>query len=195
MWSTIEHSSLLNLLELLNECSVKLIYLGQLHFGELKPKSKPPRPMPSPLATPRASPSTSKPTSTEEGLPVQPNVQTNSSKPREHDACTTIASATISRATTMPETEQTSSLPVETNPPHVEMASEMLSMESRPYSIVNVEMENGHVHVETQGNDQNTSHVETNADIPVVSQVNVETLDTEQVEPNETQTDVHKTAN
>ena len=37
MWSTIEHSSPLNLLELLNECSVKLIYLGQLHFGELKP--------------------------------------------------------------------------------------------------------------------------------------------------------------
>ena len=41
MWSTIEHSSPLNLLELLNECSVKLIYLGQLRFGELKPKPKP----------------------------------------------------------------------------------------------------------------------------------------------------------
>ena len=37
MWSTIQHSSPLNLLELLNECSVKLIYLGQLRFGELKP--------------------------------------------------------------------------------------------------------------------------------------------------------------
>ena len=49
--------------------------------------------------------------------------------------------------------------------------------------------------METQGNDQNTSHVETNADVPVVLQVNVETPDTEQVEPNETQTDVHKTAN
>ena len=77
----------------------------------------------------------------------------------------------------------------------METASEMLSVESRPDSIVNVETENGCVHVETQGNDQNTSHVETNADVPVVSQVNVETLDTEQVEPNETQTDVHKTAN
>ena len=43
MWSTIEHSSLLNLLELLNECSVKLIYLGQLRFGELKPQpTRPP---------------------------------------------------------------------------------------------------------------------------------------------------------
>ena len=174
MWSTIEHSSPLNLLELLNECSVKLIYLGQLRFGELKPKSKPPQPMPSLLATPRASPSTSKPASTEECLPVEPNVHTNSSKPSERDACTTSASATISRATTMPETEQTSSLPVETNPPHVEMAIEMPSVESRPYSNVNVEMENGRVHVETQGNNQNTSHVETNADIPVVSQVNVE---------------------
>ena len=37
MWSTIEHSSPLNLLELLNGCSVKLIYLCQLRFGELKP--------------------------------------------------------------------------------------------------------------------------------------------------------------
>ena len=53
MWSTIEHSSPLNLLELLNECSVKLIYLGQLHFGELKPwPIRPPRPIPSPLETP-----------------------------------------------------------------------------------------------------------------------------------------------
>ena len=42
MWSTIEHTLPLNLLELLNECSVKLIYLGQLCFGELKPKPRPP---------------------------------------------------------------------------------------------------------------------------------------------------------
>ena len=49
LWSTIEHNSPLNLLELLNECSVKLIYLGQLRFGELKPKLKQTtsRPMPS----------------------------------------------------------------------------------------------------------------------------------------------------
>ena len=66
MWSTIEHSSPLNLLELLNECSVKLIYLGPLRFGELKPKPKPPlRLMPSLLAPTRASPSTSKPAATE----------------------------------------------------------------------------------------------------------------------------------
>ena len=36
LWSTIEHPTPLNLLELLNECSVKLVYLGQLWFGELK---------------------------------------------------------------------------------------------------------------------------------------------------------------
>ena len=46
LWSTIEHSAPLNLLELLNECSVKLVYLGQLHFGELKPHPRrPPRPI------------------------------------------------------------------------------------------------------------------------------------------------------
>ena len=66
----------------------------------------------------------------------------------------------------MSETEQTSPLSVETN--HVEMASDMPSVETRPNSTVNVEMENGWVHVETQITDQNTSHVETNADIPVV---------------------------
>ena len=190
MWSTIEHSSLLNL-ELLNECSVKLIYLGQLHFGELKSRPiRPPQLMPSPLETPRAIPSTSNFGATEEDLTVQPNVQINSSKPSERDACTTSASATTSKGIPMSETEQTSSLSVETN--HVETASEMPSVETRPNSTVNVEMENGRVHVETQITNQNTSHVETNADVPVVSQVNVETPDTEQVEPNKTQTDVHK---
>ena len=191
MWSTIKHSSPLNLLELLNECSVKLIYLGQLRFGELKPRPiRPPRPMPSPLESPRANPSTSNFVPTEEDLTVQPNVQINSFKPSEHDACTTSASATTSKGTPTSETEQTSSLSVETI--HVEMASDMPSVETRPNSTVNVEMENGRVHVETQITNQNTSHVETNADVPVASQVNVETPDTEQVEPNKTQTDMHK---
>ena len=191
MWSTIKHSSPLNLLELLNECSVKLIYLGQLHFGELKPRPiRPPRPMPSLLEPPRASLFTSNFVPTEEDLTVQPNVQINSSIPSEHYACTTSASASISKGTPMSETEQTSSLSVEPN--HVETASEMPSVETRPNSTVNMETENGRVHVETQITDQNTSHVETNADVPAVSQVNVETLDTEQVEPNKTQIDMHK---
>ena len=68
----------------------------------------------------------------------------------------------------------------------------MPSVKTRLNSTMNVETENGWVHVETQITDQNTLHVETNADIPVASQVNVETPDTEQVEPNKTQTDVHK---
>ena len=47
LWSTIEHPTLVNLLELLNECSVKLVYLGQLRFGELKTHPrKPSIPMP-----------------------------------------------------------------------------------------------------------------------------------------------------
>ena len=48
LWSTIEQfPTTVNLLELLNECSVKLIYLGQLRFGELKTHPRrPSRPMP-----------------------------------------------------------------------------------------------------------------------------------------------------
>ena len=47
LWSTIEHPTPVNLLELLNECSVKLVYLGQLRFGELKTHPRrPSRPMP-----------------------------------------------------------------------------------------------------------------------------------------------------
>ena len=86
----------------------------------------------------------------------------------------------------MSETEETSSLSVETN--HVET----VNVETRPNITLNVEMENSWVHVETQITDQNTSHVETNADVSVIPQVNVETPDTEQVEPNKTQTDMHK---
>ena len=47
LWLTIEHPTPVNLLELLNECSVKLVYLGQLRFGELKTHPRrPSRPMP-----------------------------------------------------------------------------------------------------------------------------------------------------
>ena len=35
LWSSIEHNMLLNLLDLLSECSEKLVYLGHLRFGEL----------------------------------------------------------------------------------------------------------------------------------------------------------------
>ena len=47
LWLTIEHSNPLNLLELLNKCSIKLVYLGHLQFGELKAHPRrPPRPIP-----------------------------------------------------------------------------------------------------------------------------------------------------
>ena len=52
LWSTIEHPTPVNLLELLNECSVKLVYLGQLRFGELKTHPRrPSRPMPTKSST------------------------------------------------------------------------------------------------------------------------------------------------
>ena len=52
LWSTIEHPTPINLLELLNECSVKLIYLGQLRFGELKTHPRRPSiPMPTKSST------------------------------------------------------------------------------------------------------------------------------------------------
>ena len=74
------------------------------------------------------------------------------------------------------------------------MAHGIPSVESRPNSTVNVETEKVHVHVEAQGNDQETLHVETHTDVPVVSPVHVETPDTEQVEPNKTQSNVHTTS-
>ena len=42
LWSTVESSDPLSLLQLLNECSVKLVYLGDLEFGMLRPKGPPP---------------------------------------------------------------------------------------------------------------------------------------------------------
>ena len=153
LWSTIEHSSPLNLLELLNECSVKLIYLGQLCFGELKSKPKPPTPMPSLLTQPRAIPSTSKADSC---LSVQSNVQPSSSKLEDTDTSTPSVSASISSATTKPVTEQTSLLPVATGPPHEGTAGNMLSVETHMDSSVNMETENGCVHVETQNDNQGT---------------------------------------
>ena len=42
LWSTVESSDPFSLLQLLNECSVKLVYLGDLEFGTLRPKGPPP---------------------------------------------------------------------------------------------------------------------------------------------------------
>ena len=64
-------------------------------------------------------------------------------------------------------------------------------------SSVNVETENGCVHVETQNNNQGTSHVGTTVDQPVMLHVHVETMNivssnTESVEPANTQGPVQK---
>ena len=198
MWSTIEHSSPLNLLELLNECSVKLIYLGQLRFGELKPKLRLPQPMLSLLKQPRVIPSTSTTATTEGGLPKQSNVQLPSSKEEVIDASTSGTSVSKSIAITLPVIEQTPSLPVATGPPHVGMACNGLNVETNTDSSVNVETQNGHVHVETRSNDQHSPHVETTtADRPVMLHVHVEmqnivNLNTESVEPADTQGPVQK---
>ena len=162
MWSTIEHTLPLNMLELLNECSVKLIYLGQLHFGELKLKPRPPpQPMPSMLTQPRVILSTSTTATTEGGKLEQSNIHLPSCKEVVTDTSTPGTSVSKSTAITLPVIEQTLSLPVATGPPHVGMACNVLNVETGSDSDVNVEMENGHVHVETQRNDQHPPHVET----------------------------------
>ena len=48
MWSTIEMQEPLGLVELLKECSIRLIYLGQLRFGLLHWNPRLPRPLPAP---------------------------------------------------------------------------------------------------------------------------------------------------
>ena len=61
----------------------------------------------------------------------------------------------------MPETEHHLSLPVATGPSGVEMAGNVLSVETSSDTDANVEMENDRVHVETQSNSQHPPHVET----------------------------------
>ena len=71
-------------------------------------------------------------------------------------------------------------------------ACNVLNVETNMDSSVNVETENGRVHVETQRNNQYPSHVGTTVDRPVMLHVHVETpnivnLNTESVEPANTQ--------
>ena len=81
------------------------------------------------------------------------------------------------------------------------MACNVLNVETNTDSSVNVETKNGRVHVETQRNKKYPSHVgTTTADRPVILHVNVETLkivnlNTESVEPADTQGPVQKSTN
>ena len=97
----------------------------------------------------------------------------------------------------MPLIDQTSSLPVATSPPHVRTTGKVLSVETNTDGRVNVETDNGLVHVETQENDQSPWHVQTTADQTVMLHVHVETPDivnpnTVSVEPADTQIPVQK---
>ena len=48
LWSTIDTEAPFNLLELLNECNIRFVYLGNLMFGSLQWKPKKPTPIPTP---------------------------------------------------------------------------------------------------------------------------------------------------
>ena len=140
MWSTIEHSSPLNLLELLNECSVKLVYLRQLRFGELKLR-RPAHNLPS--------------------LPVQPSVHPSTSKSPDTSTSTDSTTRDTVSLPAAAQTDQTLTLPVATTPPPVETSGNSTSVETDIESNTNVEMDVSQVHVETQNNEQSTLHVET----------------------------------
>ena len=68
------------------------------------------------------------------------------------NASTQGTSVSKNTTVTLPETEQHLSLPVATGPPGVEMAGNVLSVETSSDTDANVEMENDRVHVETQSN-------------------------------------------
>ena len=106
-------------------------------------------------------PSTSTTATTEGGLPEQSNIQLPSSKEEVIDTSTPGTSVSKSTAITLPVIEQTLSLPVATGPPRVGTTCNVLNVETDTDRGVNVEMENGRVHVETQRNDQHPQHVET----------------------------------
>ena len=82
LWSTVESNDPLSLLQLLNECSVKLVYLGDLEFGMLHSKG-PPLMSPLPLLSSDEA-STSKPdvkqSSHVETIGDSANVETDASE-------------------------------------------------------------------------------------------------------------------
>ena len=143
-------------------------------------------------------PSTSTTATTGGGQLVQPKVQLPSSNEDVIDKSTPGNSVSKNTTVTLPVTDQLLSLPVATGPSHVGTAGNVLSVETSSDIDAHVEMENGHVHVETQSNDQHPPHVETTtADQPVTLHVHVETpnivhQNTESVEQTDTQGPVQK---
>ena len=132
LWSTIEHPTPMNLLELLNECSVKLVYLGQLRFRELKSHPRrPPRPMPIKSSAKRT-------TTAEDG---------------ESAGQTTTLTDTEASASVKNVVTKKNDLPVQTDKdePHVETTD----------NLVYLDTVTGTGHVETKSPDNSAEHVET----------------------------------
>ena len=103
--------------------------------------------------------------------PGQLSTQTSSSRTKQYTISSTSTVSAFTPLTLLVETRN-----VETNMdvPHVE---------TKPASTVNVETKNLSVNVETRESGQSTSHVETNTDIPLSPQFNVETPSDIRTEP------------
>ena len=158
LWSTIEHPTPVNLLELLNECSVKLIYLGQLRFRELKTHPRrPPRPIPIKSSTKKST--------------AEPAGQTTAS--------------TDTKAPTIVENSVTkgNALPVQTDndDPHVETRNTLVSVTDTGHVETKLP-DNSSGHVETLVPVMSTGHVETNPPVHSAGYVEMVSNDAEQVE-------------
>ena len=155
LWSTIEHPTPVNLLELLNECSVKLIYLGQLRFGELKSHPrKPSRPI-------LIKSSTKKPTA----------------KPAEQNISSTDIMASISVENSVTKGD---ALPVQTNSNdlHVETSITLMPETDKGHEVTKLP-DNISGHLETLVPVTCTGDVETN--LPIHSEGHVETASNDAV--------------
>ena len=139
LWSMIEHLAPLNLVQLLNECSIKLVCLGQLRFSELKPHPRgPPRPIPI-----KSSANTTKNnTVVDEETVGQPTAS-----PMKHVVNKAQASAECV------ETKNNDEL-------HVQTESSELHVGTKDNSV-HVGTEHRTRHVETDISEQNSQHVET----------------------------------
>ena len=148
LWSTVEHSNPLNLLELLNECSVKLVYLGHLRFGELKPHPRRPT-IPIPIKS-----STNINKATEDKEPV--------GQPAAISTRNTETEATVNAECV--ETNHNSVL-------HVQTESDGPNVVTTK-NIVHVEMDIKSGHVETKQSKLETEHVGIHSVLHVVTTSN-----------------------
>ena len=148
LWSTLHSNSPVNEEALLDVCSVKLVYLGQLRFGTLRPKMA----VPDFVMVPVAAGGPTKPTASYQSMQSQPM-----SKP---------STVSVPKSKTVPGTgislvkgEKTAAdepLPVETLPVNNELNPNLSAKDTE--------------NVETKGSEHVTEHVATETDV-VTSQV------------------------